>query len=75
MSWRPTSPPLRITILEGDDTGQWLLEQCLRVLAPDVIGLELELELFDLSLEHRRATANQVVTDTAHAIAHPGAKE
>ena len=60
--------PLRITILEGDETGQELLEQSLRVLAPDVVGLELELERFDLSLEHRRATGNQVVTDAAQAM-------
>ena len=30
--------PLTITILEGDETGQELLEQALRVLAPDVVG-------------------------------------
>jgi hypothetical protein len=45
-------------VLEGDETGQELLEQSLRVLAPDVIGLELELPRFDLSLESRRATRN-----------------
>ena len=40
-----------IVVLEGDQTGQELLEEALRVLAPDVIGLELELPRFDLSLE------------------------
>ena len=35
---------LRIVVLEGDETGQELLEQALRVLEPDVVGLELELE-------------------------------
>ena len=45
-----------IVVLEGDDTGQELLEEALRVLAPDVSGLELELPRFDLSLETRRAT-------------------
>ncbi|MCW3011299.1 MAG: isocitrate dehydrogenase [Solirubrobacterales bacterium] len=64
--------PLRITILEGDETGQELLEQGLRVLAQDVIGLDLELERFDLSLEHRRATDNQVVTDAAIAMRASG---
>lgn len=64
--------PLRITILEGDETGQELLDQGLRVLAPDVIGLDLELERFDLSLEHRRATANQVVSDAAEAMRSSG---
>ena len=32
--------PLRIIVLEGDETGQELLEQALRVLDPDVIGLD-----------------------------------
>ena len=43
---------LKIIVLEGDETGQELLEQALRVLDPDVLGLELELERFDLSLEN-----------------------
>ena len=47
-----------IVVLEGDETGQELLEEALRVLAPDVIGLELEFPRFDLSLENRRATQN-----------------
>jgi isocitrate/isopropylmalate dehydrogenase len=61
-----------ITILEGDETGQELLDQALRVLAADVIGLELELERFDLSLEHRRATDNAVVTEAAAAMRASG---
>jgi isocitrate/isopropylmalate dehydrogenase len=60
--------PLKITILEGDETGQELLEQAIRVLAPDVVGIPLELERFDLSLENRRATNNQVVSDAAEAM-------
>src|SRR4029079_19792327 len=57
-----------IVVLEGDETGQELLEEGLRVLQPDVIGLELGFERFDLSLENRRATANQVVSEAAAAI-------
>ena len=63
---------IRIAILEGDQTGQELLEQSLRVLDPEVLGLELELERFDLSLENRRATSNQVVTDAAAAMRQAG---
>jgi isocitrate dehydrogenase (NAD+) len=63
---------LRIAVLEGDQTGQELLEQALRVLAPDVIGLEVELERFDLSLENRRKTANAVCTEAAEAMASAG---
>ena len=49
--------PRTIVVLEGDQTGQELLEASLRVLQPDVLGLELELPRFDLSLEHRRSDA------------------
>ena len=59
---------LRIVVLEGDQTGQELLEQALRVLAPDVTGLELDFERFDLSLENRRSTENAVVTEAAEAM-------
>jgi isocitrate/isopropylmalate dehydrogenase len=57
-----------IAVLEGDETGQELLEQTLRVLAPETIGFELELQRFDLSLANRRATANAVVSEAATAI-------
>ncbi|HEY6075718.1 MAG TPA: hypothetical protein VIV36_02695, partial [Gaiella sp.] len=61
-----------IVVLEGDQTGQELLEASLRVLQPDVLGLELELPRLDLSLEHRRATGNDVVREAATAIARHG---
>lgn len=57
-----------IAVLQGDQTGQELLDQALRVIAPGVIGIELELLSFDLSLENRRATANAVVTEAADAM-------
>jgi isocitrate dehydrogenase (NAD+) len=60
--------PSTIVVLEGDQTGQELLEEGLRVLAREVIGLDLELLRFDLSLEHRRATKNAVVYEAAAAI-------
>jgi isocitrate dehydrogenase (NAD+) len=62
----------RIVVLEGDETGQELLEQALRVLAPEVIGLELELPRFDLSLESRQATGNAVVFEAAAALREAG---
>src|SRR6478672_11613261 len=61
-----------IVVLEGDETGQELLEESLRVLTPDVIGIKLEFPRFDLSLESRRQTANQVVHDAAAAIREHG---
>jgi 3-isopropylmalate dehydrogenase len=66
------SAPLRIAVLEGDQTGQELLDAALRVLSPGVIGLELDLERFDLSLENRRATGNRVCGEAASAIAEAG---
>ena len=59
-------------VLEGDQTGQELLEEALRVLAPEVIGLELDLPRFDLSLEHRRSTENAVVHEAAAAVREAG---
>jgi isocitrate dehydrogenase (NAD+) len=64
--------PLKIIILEGDETGQELLEQAIRVLAHDVIGVELDLPRHDLSLERRRATRNQVVVEAAQAMREAG---
>src|SRR4051794_26662815 len=61
-----------IVVLEGDETGQELLEEALRVLAPDVIGIELEFPRFDLSLAKRRATDNAVVHEAAAAIREHG---
>jgi isocitrate dehydrogenase (NAD+) len=66
------SDRLKITILEGDETGQELLEQALRVLEQDVIGITLELERFDLSLARRRETANDVVHEAARAMRASG---
>jgi isocitrate/isopropylmalate dehydrogenase len=50
-----------IVVLEGDQTGQELLEEALRVLAAEVIGVRFDLPRFDLSLENRRQTENGVV--------------
>ena len=61
-----------IAVLEGDQTGQELLEEALRVLEPDVIGIELELPRYDLSLAGRRASGNGVVYDAARAIRDAG---
>jgi isocitrate/isopropylmalate dehydrogenase len=62
----------RIIVLEGDQTGQELLEQALRVLEPDVCSLDLELEHYDLSLQNRRTTDNEVVLAAARAMVEAG---
>ncbi len=61
-----------IVVMQGDQTGQELLQEALRVLHPTVVGVEFELLTFDLSLENRRATANAVVLDAAVALTSNG---
>ena len=57
-----------IVVMHGDQTGEELLQEALRVLVPDVIGLALDFQHFDISLTQRRATKNQVVQDAANAM-------
>jgi isocitrate/isopropylmalate dehydrogenase len=64
--------PLRIVALEGDQTGQELLEEALRVLDPGALGIELEIVRFDLSLANRRATRNRVCSEAAAAMLETG---
>ena len=61
-----------IVVMEGDQTGQELLEESLRVLDPDVTGLDLEFKRLDLSLENRRTTDNGVVYEAAAAMKEAG---
>ena len=63
---------LKIIVLEGDETGQELLEQSVRVLDADLLSVELELEYFDLSLEKRRETGNEIVHEAARAMKAAG---
>jgi isocitrate/isopropylmalate dehydrogenase len=64
--------PLKIIVLEGDETGQELLEQACRVLDSDVLGLDLVAERYDLSLEKRRETGNEIVHEAARAMREAG---
>jgi 3-isopropylmalate dehydrogenase len=64
--------PIQIVVLDGDETGQELLDQSLRVLDPDLLSLEIALTRFDLSLENRRATNNAVVDESAVAMRESG---
>ncbi|WAL60539.1 isocitrate/isopropylmalate family dehydrogenase [Thermocoleostomius sinensis] len=64
--------PKTIVVLEGDQTGQELLEEALRVLEPGVTGVEVDFKRFDLSLENRRATQNQVVVEASEAMVESG---
>src|SRR5262249_33372757 len=66
------SDTLRIIVLEGDQNGQKLVEQSGRGLDPDATKVDVELENFDLSLDNRRKTDNEVVTEAARAMASAG---
>src|SRR6202163_3254660 len=57
-----------IAVLHGDQTGEELLREALRLLEPDVLGLKFERRDFDLSLEERRKTRNEVVLQAAEAL-------
>jgi len=61
-----------VVVLEGDETGQELLVESLRVLDASVTGIALDFEHFDLSLENRRKTKNAVVLQSAEAMKHTG---
>jgi isocitrate/isopropylmalate dehydrogenase len=63
---------LRIVVLEGDETGQELLEAAIPVLSSEVCGLEIELVHYDLSLPSRRASGNAVVHEAAQAMRAAG---
>jgi isocitrate/isopropylmalate dehydrogenase len=64
--------PITIVALEGDETGQELLEQALRVLDGELLGIELQVRRFDLSLSSRRATNNDVCAAAAAAMCETG---
>lgn len=61
-----------VVVLEGDQTGQELLEEALRAMQPDVTGVLLVFDWFNLGLEERRRTSNWVVRDEAKAMREAG---
>src|SRR5688572_30725079 len=61
-----------IVVLGGDQTGQELLQDALRVLQPDVTRVPTEFSFYDLSLAQRQATKNAVVREAAAAMASSG---
>ncbi len=61
-----------VVVLHGDQTGEELLKEAVRLLQPDVIGFKVDRRDFDLSLERRRQTRNQVVLDAASALRESG---
>src|SRR5687767_4489729 len=72
MSTLSNSNARTIVIMHGDQTGEELLQEALRVLVPDVIGLDLDFQHFDIGLEKRRLTKNEVVKEAAAAMRESG---
>jgi isocitrate dehydrogenase (NAD+) len=65
-------PTRTVIVLGGDQTGQELLQESLRVLTPDVTRTPTEFIHYDLSLANRRTTRNAVVLEAAQAMASTG---
>jgi isocitrate dehydrogenase len=61
-----------IVVLHGDQTGEELLHEALRVLNSAVLCTDLSFRHFDLSLDNRRATKNHVVEGAADAMTAVG---
>ena len=65
-------PGCRVVVLHGDETGEELLLEALRILeAPEVRQL-VQLEHLDLSLESRRRTQNAIVHEAAQRMLEGG---
>ena len=61
-----------IAVLHGDQTGEELLLEALRLVDRAVIGIDVQRRDYDLSLERRRSTRNQVVLDAAEGLRELG---
>lgn len=64
--------PAKIVVMHGDQTGEELLQEALRVLDPSVVRVDLQFLHFDLSLENRQKTNNEVVREAAAAMRESG---
>ena len=64
----PKTEPIQIVVMHGDQTGEELLLQSLRLADPAVLGLDFDLQHFDLSLKNRRDTHNLVVHAAGQAM-------
>jgi len=61
-----------VIVCDGDQTGQELLVEALRVMTPELLGVTFDFAHYDLSLENRRRTNNDVVRDAAGAMRDAG---
>jgi isocitrate dehydrogenase (NAD+) len=68
----PSAGTPTLAVLHGDQTGEELLSQALRLLDSELLGTRVDLVDFDLSLESRRRTGNDVVHEAAAAMRRYG---
>jgi len=61
-----------IVVCDGDQTGQELLIESLRVMRPELLDVNFDLVHFDLSLANRVRTNNDVVREAAAAMRESG---
>jgi isocitrate dehydrogenase (NAD+) len=61
-----------VVVLHGDQTGEELLIESVRLLDRDVIAFDVERQDFDLSLAKRRETRNDIVHEAATALRASG---
>ena len=61
-----------IVVCNGDETGQELLDEALRAMTRELLGVSLDFVHYDLSLANRRATNNDVVREAAAAMVKTG---
>jgi isocitrate dehydrogenase (NAD+) len=61
-----------IVVMHGDQTGEELLQEALRVLDSGVIKLDLDFQHFDLSLSRRRDTKNNILKEAAASMCETG---
>ncbi|MFI5034909.1 MAG: isocitrate/isopropylmalate family dehydrogenase [Acidimicrobiales bacterium] len=61
-----------VVVCDGDQTGQELLDEALRAMTPELLGVALDFAHFDLSLASRRRTDNDVVREAAAAMRASG---
>lgn len=66
------SERISLVVCDGDETGQELLDEALRVFAPGVLPVDIDLIRFDLSLPERQRTQNGVVHEAAAAMVDTG---
>ena len=61
-----------VVVCDGDQTGQELLVESLRAMTPELLEVDLKFVHYDLSLERRRATKNEIVREAAAAMVESG---